>query len=261
MGLAVDVLVDVGDRQHRLVFGVVVVSLVALAALANLAGSLGHAHAVVRACGRAVLQLLGVSLVIAAVLGSGRLTATFVLVMATVASLTAARRLTRGRDGTWAVLPVAGGVLPACGLIFGTGLVPLTGVVVVPVTGILIGGAMTATVVAGQRALDALDRRRGEHEAAMSLGLASRDAALLVCREDATLALVPGLDQTRTVGLVTLPGAFVGMLLGGAGPLAAGAVQLLVLVALLLVQSTAVWLTVELVASNRIRRADVLGPT
>ncbi|MFI6743032.1 ABC transporter permease [Nonomuraea sp. NPDC050451] len=29
---------------------------------------------------------------------------------------------------------------------------------------------------------------------------------------------MPALDQTRTVGLVTLPNAFVGMLLGGASP-------------------------------------------
>jgi putative ABC transport system permease protein len=47
---------------------------------------------------------------------------------------------------------------------------------------------------------------------------------------------------------VTLPGAFVGMLLGGASPLQAAAVQLVVLVALLLVQAIAVLVTVELVA-------------
>ena len=78
--------------------------------------------------------------------------------------------------------------------------------------------------------LDALRNPRGEYEAALSIGLEDRDAALLVARDDAALALVPGLDQTRTVGLVTLPGAFVGMLLGGASPLQAAAVQLLVLV-------------------------------
>jgi putative ABC transport system permease protein len=71
---------------------------------------------------------------------------------------------------------------------------------------------------------------------------------MLIARDDASLALVPGLDQTRTVGLVTLPGAFVGMLLGGASPLQAAAVQLVVLVALLLVQAIAVLVTVELVA-------------
>lgn len=63
---------------------------------------------------------------------------------------------------------------------------------------------------------------------------------------------MPGLDQTRTVGLVTLPGAFVGVLLAGASPVQAGAAQVLVLVGLLLVQSTAAAVVVELVAAGRL---------
>lgn len=99
-----------------------------------------------------------------------------------------------------------------------SGLVPLRGIAIVPVAGILIGGAMTATSLAGRRALDELTGRRGEVEAALALGLLPREAVLLVCRPAAGQALVPALDQTRTVGLVTLPGAFVGVLLGGASP-------------------------------------------
>ena len=48
----------------------------------------------------------------------------------------------------------------------------------------------------------------------------------------AASAVVPVLDQTRNVGLVVLPGAYVGLLLGGATPLEAGRLQLLVLVSL-----------------------------
>lgn len=59
-------------------------------------------------------------------------------------------------------------------------------------------------------------------------------------------ALLPASDQTRTVGLVTLPGVFVGLLLGGATPLEAGVAQLLVLVALLAAEAMAAGLTVEL---------------
>ncbi|NUK04499.1 ABC transporter permease, partial [Streptomyces lunaelactis] len=73
-------------------------------------------------------------------------------------------------------------------------------------------------------------------------------------RGPAADALLPGLDQTRTVGLVTLPGAFVGMLLGGASPALAGAVQLFVLVALMAVQAVAVSLVLELVARGRLYR-------
>lgn len=59
--------------------------------------------------------------------------------------------------------------------------------------------------------------------------------------------MLPALDQTRTVGLVTLPGVFVGLLLGGATPLQAGVAQPLVLVALLAAEAMAAGLTVELV--------------
>lgn len=82
----------------------------------------------------------------------------------------------------------------------------------------------------------------------MALGLPDRDARLEIARPAASDALLPGLDQTRTVGLVTLPGAFVGMLLGGASPVEAGAVQLFVLVALMAVQAVAVALVLELIA-------------
>jgi putative ABC transport system permease protein len=60
--------------------------------------------------------------------------------------------------------------------------------------------------------------------------------------------LIPVLDQTRTVGLVMLPGAFVGVLLGGGSPVQAGVTQLLVLISLLAAESVAVLVTVELVA-------------
>jgi UDP-glucose/iron transport system permease protein len=165
-----------------------------------------------------------------------------------VASVTAGRRLARGRRWALAAIPVSGSALPVAAVLLLSGLVPVTPIAVVPIVGILVGGAMTATSLAGRRTLDALRTRHGELEAALSLGFYDRDARLLVVRDDAGLALVPGLDQTRTVGLVTLPGAFVGMLLGGATPIQAAAVQLLVLAALLLVQAVAATATLELIA-------------
>ena len=134
----------------------------------------------------------------------------------------------------------------------GSGTVPWRGAALIPVAGILFGGAMTATSLAGRRVRDELQRRSGELEAALSIGLPTRDAVLLLARPVAATALIPGLDQTRTVGLVTLPGAFVGVLLGGGDPLQAGAAQLLVLVGLLAVQVAAVWSVTELIARGRL---------
>lgn len=236
------------------VLAVALVLLVVLAAAVAHLGELGRSRQVVVAAVRAVVQLAALALVLAAVVRSLLGSLALVLVMVVVASGTAARRLVPGRDGWWCALPVCAGALPVVALLLALGVVPLEGVAVVPVAGILVGGAMSATVLAGRRGLDDLERRRGEVEAALSLGLSQRESGLMVSRPAASEALLPGLDQTRTVGLVALPGAFVGTLLGGASPLEAGAVQVLVLVALLAVQAVAVVLTVELLARDLVRR-------
>ena len=72
-------------------------------------------------------------------------------------------------------------------------------------------------------------------------------------------ALVPGLDQTRTVGLVTLPGAFIGVLLGGGTALEAGAAQVLVLLGLMAGQALTAAVLLRLVARARLVRADLAG--
>jgi putative ABC transport system permease protein len=135
-----------------------------------------------------------------------------------------------------------------------SGVVPFTGVAVVPVFGIVLGGTMTASAVAARRALDALTQRAGEVEAALSVGLSERFSRMLVIERELSDALLPNLDQARTAGLVTLPGAFVGVLLATGSAAQAGAVQVLVLVALLLAQVCGVAVVGELVARGKIAR-------
>jgi len=240
-------------------FAVVLVALMLAGAVAALVGRLGVSRAVVSASARAAIQLAVVSLLITAVLRSWWATASFIVLMMAVAAVTSARRVTSLRLG-WSVLaPIAAGALPVGAGIVVAGTMPLTTVAVLPIAGILIGGAMTATSLSGRRALDELRDRHGEYEAALALGFLPRDAALEICRPTAGQALVPALDQTRTVGLVALPGAFVGVLLGGGSAAQAGATQLLVLVALLAAEAVAVAVTVELVAGGILRRVTDLG--
>ena len=145
---------------------------------------------------------------IAAVLRSWWATAAFITLMVAVAAITSARRVSTLRRGWIVALPIAGGALPIGAAVVAAGTIPWQTVAVLPIAGILIGGAITATSLAGRRALDELRDRHGEYEAALALGFLPRDAALEVCRPSAATALVPALDQTRTVGLVTLPGAW-----------------------------------------------------
>ncbi len=234
------------------IFAGVLVVFAAGAALLARWGRLRVSRAIVVAAVRAAVQLVTVSLLIVSVLRAAWSTAAFVAVMFVVAVVTSARRVGAGTSAAWVAVPIAAGPVPTVAALLGSGVLPRTGVAVLPVAGILIGGAMTATSLAGRRALDELGTRRGEYEAALALGFPARDAALEVVRPTAAHALVPALDQTRTVGLVTLPGAFVGVLLGGGSAVQAGATQLLILIALLLVETLAVVLTVELVATGRL---------
>ncbi len=251
-----DVLLPLNPVLGVLMAGLLVVA-AGVAAFAHLVGDDGRTYArpMLTAGLRALVQLAAVSLLIGWIIGTPASLFGFVTLMFTVASVTSGRRITRNETRWWAAVPIAAGVAPVLLALLLTGLVPPRGIALVPVAGILIGGALTATTLAGRRALEELTTRHGEVEAALSLGLTDREARLEIARQAASGALVPGLDQTRTVGLVTLPGAFVGMLLGGASPVQAGAVQLFVLVALMAVQSVAAATVLELIARGRLHRA------
>ncbi|WP_424923642.1 ABC transporter permease [Amycolatopsis acidicola] len=231
---------------------IVLVALTALGTVVVWRGELGRGRAVVIAAVRAVAQLAAVSFVITAILRSGWWTGLFVLLMFAVAAVTSARRVGVRLGGI--AVAIGGGVLPVLALVLGTGVLPWKPISVVPIAGIVIGGAMSATSQAARRALDELKTRHGEYEAALALGFMRRAAALEICRPSAGQALIPALDQTRTVGLVTLPGAYVGVLLGGASPVQAGVTQVLVLIGLLAAESIAVLLVVQFVAAGLLAR-------
>src|SRR4051794_21993692 len=155
-----------------------------------------------------------------------------------VATWTAARRL-RGMAGAARAVAIAcgAGAAVTIGLICGLPVLDRSVRTLVAVSGIVIGGSMTAATLTGRRLLDGLRRRREEGEGWLALGATPRQAVVAIARDAVAEALVPGLDQTRTVGLVTLPGAFVGALLGGASPVQAARFQVVVLVGLLCAQS------------------------
>jgi hypothetical protein len=80
------------------------------------------------------------------------------------------------------------------------------------VSGIVVGGTMTAATLTGRRLEQVLRLRRDEVEAWITLGATNLEAVRDIARHAAFEATVPAVDQTRTVGLVTLAGAFVGAL-------------------------------------------------
>lgn len=236
---------------------IIVCAVMALAAAAVnrfvLNGSIWEAPS---AAVRAALQLAAVSTVLAVALQRMWSSMLVLLVMFMVASITAARRSQARHGARWLPVALAAGMVMVIPLLTLSGVVPFTGIAVVPVFGIVLGGTMTASAVAARRALDALTQRAGEVEAALGLGLSERFSRMLVIERPLSDALLPNLDQTRTAGLVTLPGAFVGVLLATGSAAQAAAVQVLVLVSLLLAQVCGVAVVGELVARGKITRPN-----
>lgn len=221
---------------------------------------LGSAWTVPRAAIRAAIQLAAIAAVLTAAMSRWWSSILVLVVMFLVATVTAARRSQASTGSWWTAAALALGLAAVIPLLLLTGVVPATGVAVIPIFGIILGGTMTAVAVASRRALDSLSQRAGEVDAALSLGLNYRDSRMEVIRRSTADALLPNLDQARTAGLVALPGAFVGVLLSTGSATQAGAVQVLVLIALLLSQSCGVALTAELVARGVIERSSPAVP-
>lgn len=183
---------------------------------------------------RAVVQLSIVALVITFVFEHEVLAAGVVVLMLGAASWTSARRL-KGipRGPQLATLAISSGAIVGLVVLFGSGVFDLEPRYVIPIAGMLIGNCMTAVSVAGSRVKEELTDKTLEVEARLALGVKARYALNPYIRRATTTALIPVIDTTKTVGLITLPGAFTGMLLAGATPAQAARVQLIVLFMLL----------------------------
>jgi putative ABC transport system permease protein len=179
---------------------------------------------------RASLQLTVIALLLRGILAVPWTVAAFVLLMLSTASWTSSGRLQelwRGRRA--AIAGVVTGAVVVLTLVFGLQLVDFQVRYVVAVAGIVIGNMMTAATLAGRNFLRASRAHRDQIEGWLALGATPSEAHAEIGREAVRESLLPTLDQTRATGLVTLPGAFVGALFGGASPAVAAQFQLVVL--------------------------------
>ena len=125
---------------------------------------------------RASVQLAAVATVLAIALQRMWSSILVLAVMFTVASITAARRSQARQGAAWLAVALAAGMLAVMPLLLLTGVVPLKGVALVPVFGIVLGGTMTAASVAARRALDALGQRARARSRPLSVS-ASRNVS------------------------------------------------------------------------------------
>jgi putative ABC transport system permease protein len=159
-------------------------------------------------------------------------------IMVTVAGYTAGQRGQYvPQSKRVATLSVSVGTVLTLGLLIGLKIFPFEPRFIIPIAGMVVGNAMTATGLVMARLRDDLKLQRAQVEAALALGATQRQAATHQLRRALTTGMAPMVDRTKTVGLISLPGAMTGMILAGASPLEA--VQLQVIVMYMLIGAVA----------------------
>jgi putative ABC transport system permease protein len=190
---------------------------------------------------RSFIQLTAIGYVIKLIFEADTIWLVFVLlaVMVTFGALTARSRAKKVPNAFWPLLiALATAGATTLGLVVALGVFEPTARYLVPVGGMVIGNAMTASAVALNRLGDEMADSRGKIEATLALGATAQEAAAPFVRRALRSGMITLVDSTKTTGLIFFPGTMVGMLLAGAEPTDAVRLQLILLY--LLLGSTAI---------------------
>jgi UDP-glucose/iron transport system permease protein len=185
---------------------------------------------------RSFVQLTAIGYAIKLIFEADTLWLVFALlaVMVVFGALTARSRAKRVPGAFWPLLialALAGGT--TLGLVVALGVFEPIARYLVPVGGMVIGNAMTASAVALNRLGDEMADSRPKIEATLALGATAQEAAAPFVRRALRSGMIALVDSTKTTGLIFFPGTMVGMLLAGANPTDAVRLQLILLYALL----------------------------
>jgi putative ABC transport system permease protein len=229
-----------------------VVLLVVLAGLVLRGYRTQHPWAPAFALLRGTLQLAAISLVLSGIITNPFWVGVGLVVMFTAAVLTVTRRVGRSRQHLfWVATAMGAGVTATLVIVFTTGAIEFSPRYVLAIGGIIIGNAMSIATLSGRRFREGVSEHWDEVEGWLAIGARPRQATRELARRAVYFAMIPSTDQTKTTGLVTLPGAFVGAIFGGASPLEAGRFQIVVLAGILCAGSIAAVTLLHLLAPVR----------
>lgn len=214
------------------IIGVLVLAAIATAALIafRVPGRWTPALAILRGA----LQLAVISVILTGIVTHPLWIGVALLIMFGIATGVAVRR-TGGGAHTVLIMAtsIGAGAIVSIGTVFATGALQPTPRYLLAIGAILIGNSMSIATLAGRRFTASVVDRWEEVEGWLALGATSRRSTLDLARRAVREALIPSIDQTKTTGLVVLPGAFVGAIFGGLSPLEAGRFQIVVLAAIM----------------------------
>lgn len=190
---------------------------------------------------RAILQLLAVGYVLAFVfqLNNPFFTTLIVLFMTLNAAWAAAKR---GKTIPYVFfisfvsIFIGAGVTLAVLLL--TGSIQYLPNQIVPISGMILSNAMVALGLCYQRMTTDFQTKRSEVETRLALGADLFPASVEIVRDAIRTGMLPTIDSTKTLGIVSLPGMMTGLILAGVSPIQA--IRYQILVTFMLLSTTAI---------------------
>ena len=188
-----------------------------------------------RELGLAILRAFGQLMLMALVLEWIFKSESLVLVVSLLAGMIVLAALTSRYRASHipGVLPVtltaiASGSVITLTLMVLAGVMPPTPVYLIPFGGMTIGNAMNVTSLSLNRLTGEVKGQRSRIESALALGATGEEAMEPLNRQSVRMSLIPTIDNLKTLGIILIPGAMAGMMLGGVEPLVAAQFQIVV---------------------------------
>ena len=224
---------------------------------------LGISREIVVAAVRALVQLVAIGAVLAWLFAHAGVAGAFALVLAmTLVAANESRRRGAGIPRAYraALIGIVVATMSTLGVLVLGGVISTEPQVLIPIGGMVVSGSMQAsslTLTSLRRS--AIDNRPAV-EAALSLGLPAPQAFAREMRTAVRTALVPTVDSTRVVGLISLPGTMTGLIIAGVDPLQAIRYQIIVMYMLLAAWAVSALVTARAAQGSMFDEAQRLVP-
>jgi len=206
------------------------------------------------AIARGTVQLALISVVLTGIIASPGWIAIALIVMFGIAVSVATGRIGWSPHGVAIMASsMAAGVAVAGAAVFASGALEFTSRYALAIGAIVIGNTMSIATLSGRTFTTTVIDHWDEVEGWLALGASPRTSTLQLARRSVRDALIPAIDQTKTTGLVVLPGAFIGAIFGGLSPLEAGRFQIIVLAAIMAAGSITAVLVVGWMGRVRVK--------
>jgi putative ABC transport system permease protein len=190
---------------------------------------------------RAVIQLFAVGYILQFIFGlhNAAVTTLILLLMIFNASYNAAKRGKKIKNGILiSYLSILIGAGTTLSVLLLSGAIQYEAYQIIPISGMIISNAMVAIGLCYRQLSSNFKSRRNEVEAKLSLGADILPASMDILRDSIRTGMVPTIDSTKTLGIVSLPGMMTGLILAGTSPLTA--IRYQIMVTFMLLSTTAI---------------------